>query len=185
MVCKPKSKGGLGIIDLKTQNQGMLLKQLHKFYNKYDVPWVSLVWDTYYVGKIPHASDPCGSFWWKDPMQLSDVYRGVTKWEVVVGDTILFWKDKWNTEIFQDKYPRAFSFAKEPDISVRHLLSFERLGDVFHLPLSLEARNEVAGLQSETLNISLADGKDVWSCTWGGCFLILTVLCPLFQPGAG
>ena len=62
MVCKPKSKGGLGIIDLKTQNQGLLLKQLHKFYKKCDVPWVSLIWDTYYVGKILHASGPCGSF---------------------------------------------------------------------------------------------------------------------------
>src|SRR3954467_14100413 len=31
MVCKPKNKGGLGIIDLKMQNQGLLLKQLHKF----------------------------------------------------------------------------------------------------------------------------------------------------------
>ena len=94
-------------------------------------------------------------------MQLSDIYRGVTKSEVLAGDTILFWKDKWNTEIFQDKYPRAFSFAKEPDISVRHLLSSEILGDVFHLPLSLEARNEVAGLQSETLDTSMTDDKDV------------------------
>ena len=68
MVCKPKSKGGLGIIDLKTQNQGLLLKQLHKFYNKHDVPWVKLIWDSYYVDKIPHASDPCGSFWWRDLM---------------------------------------------------------------------------------------------------------------------
>ena len=86
----------------------------------------------------------------------------------MAGDTILFWKDKWKTEVFQDKYPRAFSFAREPDISVRHLLYSDRLGDVFHLPLSLEARSEVAGLQSETLDTSLADGKDVWSCVWGG-----------------
>ena len=47
MVRKPKIKGGLGIIDLKTQNEGLLLKQLHKFYNKCDVPWVSLIWDSY------------------------------------------------------------------------------------------------------------------------------------------
>ena len=97
-------------------------------------------------------------------MQLSDIYRGVTKSEVVAGDTILFWKDKWNDEVFQENYPRAFSFAREPDISVRHLLSVDRLGDVFHLPLSLEARNEVAGLQSETVDTSMTDDKDVWSC---------------------
>ena len=31
LVCRPKEKGGLGVIDLQTQNQAMLLKQLHKF----------------------------------------------------------------------------------------------------------------------------------------------------------
>ena len=148
MVCKPKTKGGLGIIDLKTQNQGLLLKQLHKFYNKHDVPWVKLIWDSYYVDKIPHASDPCGSFWWRDLMSMYDIYRGITKAKVFAGDTILFWKDSWNTDTLQDRYPRAFSFARNPDVSVRHLLSSERLGEVFHLPLTVEAKKEVIQIQS-------------------------------------
>jgi spermidine/putrescine-binding protein len=38
MVCKPKKRGGLGIINLKIQNQGLLLKYLHKFYNRDDTP---------------------------------------------------------------------------------------------------------------------------------------------------
>ena len=62
MVCRPKSKGGLGIVDLKLQNQGLLLKQLHKFFNRMDVPWVHLIWNSYYSDRIPHAADPCGSF---------------------------------------------------------------------------------------------------------------------------
>jgi hypothetical protein len=33
MVLKPKNKGGLGIINLRLQNDALLLKQLHKFYN--------------------------------------------------------------------------------------------------------------------------------------------------------
>jgi hypothetical protein len=37
MVCKPKDKGGLGIIHMKTQNQALLLKYLDKFYNKKDL----------------------------------------------------------------------------------------------------------------------------------------------------
>lgn len=64
MVCRPKSKGGLGIVDIKVQNQGLLLKQLFKFYNRLDVPWVNLVWNTYYNHNVPHASEPRGSFWW-------------------------------------------------------------------------------------------------------------------------
>jgi len=33
-VSKPKNKGGLGVIDLRTQNEALLLKHLDKFYNK-------------------------------------------------------------------------------------------------------------------------------------------------------
>ena len=101
-------------------------------------------------------------------MSMSDIYRGITKAEVFAGDTILFWKDSWNTDTLQDRYPRAFSFARNPDVSVRHLLSSERLGEVFHLPLSVEAKNEVIQIQSETLEMALNEDRDVWSCVWGG-----------------
>jgi hypothetical protein len=38
--CKPKDQGGLGIIDIKSQNNALLLKFLDKFYNKAEIPWV-------------------------------------------------------------------------------------------------------------------------------------------------
>jgi hypothetical protein len=63
LVCKPKKKGGLGIINLKVQNQALLLKYLHKFFHKHDIPWVMLVWFKYYQDCVPHAKKPCGSFW--------------------------------------------------------------------------------------------------------------------------
>jgi hypothetical protein len=40
VVCRDKKEGGLGIIDIKTQNEALLIKQLHKFFNKADIPWV-------------------------------------------------------------------------------------------------------------------------------------------------
>jgi hypothetical protein len=43
-----KNKGGLGVLNMKIQNQGLLLKFLDKFYNKKDIPWVKLIWSTYY-----------------------------------------------------------------------------------------------------------------------------------------
>lgn len=32
MVLKPKDKGRLGVVNLKLQNDALLMKQLHKFY---------------------------------------------------------------------------------------------------------------------------------------------------------
>jgi hypothetical protein len=38
-VTKPKDKGGLGVIDLRSQNDALLLKHLDKFYNRKDIHW--------------------------------------------------------------------------------------------------------------------------------------------------
>jgi hypothetical protein len=40
---KPKLKGGLGIINIRTQNTALLMKNLDKFYNRDDIPWVNLI----------------------------------------------------------------------------------------------------------------------------------------------
>lgn len=43
MVSKAKKEGGLGVLDLKSQNEALLLKNLHKFLNIADIPWVKLI----------------------------------------------------------------------------------------------------------------------------------------------
>jgi len=54
MVTKPKSEGGLGVINIEIQNRALLMKNLDKFYNKKDNPWVNLVWEKQYKnGKLP------------------------------------------------------------------------------------------------------------------------------------
>ena len=75
-VCRPKKKGGLGVLNLKIQNEALLLKFQDTFYNKVDTPWVTLLWNSYYTEKVPHAMDPCGSFWWRDVFKLNYIYRG-------------------------------------------------------------------------------------------------------------
>jgi len=56
MVCMPKKEGGLGVLNLRTQNDALLLKHLHKFFNRYDIPWVNLIWELYYSnGSLPSS----------------------------------------------------------------------------------------------------------------------------------
>ena len=38
MVTKSKEEGGLGVLDLKTQNEALLLKNFHKIFNRADIP---------------------------------------------------------------------------------------------------------------------------------------------------
>jgi hypothetical protein len=63
LATRSKENGGMGIMNLATQNDALLLKFLHKFYNKLDVPWVQLIWNNYYRdGSVPDGR-PKGSFW--------------------------------------------------------------------------------------------------------------------------
>lgn len=53
LVCIPK-EGGLGVLNIHTHNECLLLKHLHKFYNRLDIPWVQLVWNRFYnTGRLP------------------------------------------------------------------------------------------------------------------------------------
>jgi hypothetical protein len=55
--CRLKRKGGIGLINLRSQNRAFLLKHLDKFYSKKKIPWVKLVLHVHYSnGEIPHAS---------------------------------------------------------------------------------------------------------------------------------
>jgi hypothetical protein len=54
---KPKRKGDMGIINLRSQNNALLLNHLDKFYNKKDVPWVKLIGNAHYSnGEVPYAT---------------------------------------------------------------------------------------------------------------------------------
>jgi hypothetical protein len=117
-VCQPKDKGGLGVVNLKVQNQALLLKFLDKFYNKRDLPWVQLVWSAHYETGVPHATPKCGSFWWKDVTSLMPIFRGVSSCTIGAGDTILLWKDAWCSPQLCDTAPRLHSFSLNEDISV-------------------------------------------------------------------
>lgn len=55
MICLSKNEGGLGVLNLKKQNEALMMKNLHKF-NGLGIPWVNLVWEKLYSnGKLPSA----------------------------------------------------------------------------------------------------------------------------------
>jgi hypothetical protein len=48
---------------LERQNEVLLLKHLHKFYNKDDLPWVNLIWANYYKNESTPGQIRRGAFW--------------------------------------------------------------------------------------------------------------------------
>ena len=47
-VCLSKKAGGLAVLNLREHNKALLMKNLYKFYNCADLPWVDLLWKAYY-----------------------------------------------------------------------------------------------------------------------------------------
>jgi hypothetical protein len=110
MVSKPKSKGGLGVINLRLQNEAWL-KNLHTFFNKEDFPWVKLLWSKYYAhGQVPGQVKK-GSFWWRSNLKLQNTFKGLAHAEAGTRESILFWQDLWNGHALKLAYPQLFSFV--------------------------------------------------------------------------
>lgn len=147
LVCLPKQQGGLGVININTQNEALLLKSLHKFFSKEDLSWVHLLWDNYYSrGSLP-GQHRKGSFWWRDIVKLIDKYKGIPSVWVYDGDTVLFWQDTWNNHFLPLEFPHLFSFAKNVKITYKEAVNATSLNEVLHLPLSAEAHEQLLQLQ--------------------------------------
>jgi hypothetical protein len=147
LVRRPKSKGGLGVVNLSVQNNALLLKQLDKFYRKADVQWVRLIWQKYYQNAVPHLAREKGSFWWKDILRLHVLYRGVAICLPSRGDTVAFWDDIINGAVQSVTFPNLVGYAKDPKASLWKLRNEDNLINCFNILMSRAACNEYLLLQ--------------------------------------
>jgi hypothetical protein len=150
IICMPKDKEGLGVVNFQKQNAALLIKHLDKFYNHKDIPWVHLLWSEYYVGKVPHAENLCGSFWWRDVLKLVDNFRGVSAMKHGKGDTFMFSTDNWSlngsVNPLSSRFPCLFSFVRNGMDSAASVFAQEDITSLFHLPLSRVAFDELSHL---------------------------------------
>lgn len=170
MVTVPKNKGGLGIKDLYLQNEALLLKHLHKFYNKVDVPWVQLIWNTYYKHKVPHLASARGSFWWRDILKLAVQFRDIAQCLSGMGDTVGLWEDNMQQQQpFSLKFPNLYTYANNKKLSIKDGLAATNLLDLFRLPMSRMAYNEFIVFREELDSLRADNNEtDIWVYQWSG-----------------
>ena len=155
-------------MNLRLQNDALLMKHLHKFYNQADIPWIKLIWFKYYEQKIPHAMREVGSFWWKDILRLNILYRSISHFIVGNGTTACFWEDRWHSSLLTNSYPRLASSSRSTTISVYEVMEATDLDTIFILPLSQQAMEELDHLQIELQNVPYDENaKDQWQRLWG------------------
>jgi len=169
IACRTKEEGGLGIVNMKSQNVALLIKYLDKFYNHADILWVSLTWSKLYSNNStpPHARSPIGSFWWKDIMKLMDKFLLMAKCNTSKDNSVLFWHDNWLQDTVKSSFPQLYSFTKKPKCSLWFFVD-QNLDRLFHLPLSIQASNQLTDLQA-VLQEGVWDPEedDYWVYSWG------------------
>ena len=169
-VCRAKDQGGLSVLKLHIQNKALLLKNLHKFYSRMDVPWVNLIWNSYYSDSMLPGQQLEGSFWWKAHLILIDFYKGMAKCNLGDGKSVYFWTDLWNEKCLHKKLPHLASYARHANTTVNEAIQNEFLEDLFQLPLSQQAYEEFLELQiicDEAKERIALRNKDQWSYIWG------------------
>ena len=126
------------------------MKFIHKFLNKADIPWVQIIWETYYQSSLP-GERVVGSFWWKEICKLLPTYKMHAICKAGLGDTALFWTDNWSGEPLLQTYHELFSFAMENSICLYQVMEHQDISQLFHRPLSLQAYQQLNTLSPSTL----------------------------------
>ena len=79
-----------GVLDIFTHNKTLLMKNLHKFFNRHDIPLVNLIWETYYNDGKLLGDSMVGSFWWKSNLAFIDHYKAIARCNVGDGVSAFF-----------------------------------------------------------------------------------------------
>uniref|UniRef100_A0A452XUB9 Reverse transcriptase zinc-binding domain-containing protein n=1 Tax=Aegilops tauschii subsp. strangulata TaxID=200361 RepID=A0A452XUB9_AEGTS len=135
---------------------------VHKFLNQCNIPWVHLIWESYYQNSLPPGENAQCSFWWKDCLKLLDTYKLHSSCTPGSGKSILFWKDNWAGNTLNSQWPQLASFALNPHMSLHQIINTEDTSSLFHLPFSVEAFEQYQEMLGLLQNFPILDQNDTW-----------------------
>jgi hypothetical protein len=85
-----KTARRLGVLNLDLQKKTLLLKNVHKLFNRDDTPWVNLIWNSYYASSVVPGQILVGSFWWRTHLKLLESYKALARCNLGDGKSVLF-----------------------------------------------------------------------------------------------
>ncbi|GKE08939.1 hypothetical protein Tco_1412490, partial [Tanacetum coccineum] len=98
-VCKPKEQGGLGLKNLRTWNEVLLMKHMWNVATKKETLCVKWI----YMEKLKGKSiweiecDSNSSFGWKSLLKLRGIVRKHIWWKIGNGKKVNVWHDTWSS----------------------------------------------------------------------------------------
>jgi len=159
--CLPKEQGGLGIKDLRSFNQCLLLKLLHRLHHPEESAWAKWMADQVNLASLRGA---CAGNHWDSLKELMPVYRAITVTDVGNGVRTSFWLDRWlPAGILMEVFPALYTHSLHKDASVAEVLSSQFRAH-FAPRLTRAAAAELATLEEITEDIVLTLCPDNRRC---------------------
>ncbi|GJN07696.1 hypothetical protein PR202_ga25548 [Eleusine coracana subsp. coracana] len=120
-VTRPREHGGLGVRDLKVQNDCLLLKLIHRLHTATDSSWATWVREHADISSM--EGDIAGTHWAK-LQPLLPLYQAITTVKIGNGTTTSFWHDAWlDIGRLADAFPALASHAISTKASVATVLA--------------------------------------------------------------
>ncbi len=98
IVCRRRSEGGLGVLDLEAMNEALLLKWWWRFFTDRSARWCDLLKGLYYSRRVPlrkGASFRPFSQWWQGVLKTKAIFRCGMNVQIGDGSSVSFWDDRW------------------------------------------------------------------------------------------
>lgn len=159
VVCSPKELGGIGVKNLKVQNEALLLKRLFSLFSS-ESSWANWIWKEF-DGQSLLKSLPLGQHWTSLQKFLPELQKLMTV-KIGNGSRTSLWHDCW-LGILQlaNLFPALYSHTTDCHATVKDVLS-RGLMIMFVPRLSEAANAELHSLQAMVADLTLTNDNDVW-----------------------
>jgi hypothetical protein len=134
---KPRSVGGMGIIDLDIQNKCLLSKWIFKLLNE-DGVWQQMLKKKYLKGKTLSQVErrKRDSHFWSGLMEVKKLVLERGWFQVQDGSQTRLWEDHWlGKEPLSVKYPALYNLVRKKNMSVAQVLGTTPLNVSFRRAL--------------------------------------------------
>jgi hypothetical protein len=161
---KPKSIGGMDIMDLDIQNKCLLSKWIVKLLNEEGM-WQQVLKRKYFNDKtLSQVEKRKGdSHSWSHLMEVKHLVLERGRFRVQDGTQTRFWEDLWIVNVpLRIKFPTLYNIVRKKNVSVAQVLSTTPLNVTFRRALVGDNWDKWLSLVGSVLAVNLNDRKDAF-----------------------
>ena len=185
IICRPKAKGGLGIINTRVMNNCLMIKWWWKIMTLEELPpWLSILKAKYFPSSSPmFAPAAGGSQFWHQLVKVRPIFRSLVKFVVRNGKSTRFWLDWWvGDSTLVVAFPVLFSYCDDTEVSIFELSARGWVLD-FRRSLSPEELEDWQRLTACFPLLSEEEDAVVWPLSSSGRFSVKSAYSKLIPGG--